>query len=86
MTPTCGSWPSARERRVEGRSARAGPRWAALGEAEQAGQLGRAGGKEGKEERPAGLEPRGSKRERGKRKRVGEKELHSNIFKFEFKI
>jgi hypothetical protein len=39
------------------------------GDAEQAGQLGCAGGKEGKEERPAGLGTRGRKRERGKRKR-----------------
>jgi hypothetical protein len=36
--------------------------WATLGEAEQAGQLGHAGGKEGKEERPAGLGPHGKKR------------------------
>jgi hypothetical protein len=77
MTSIGGSRPSVRERRGEGRSAQAGPRWTALGEADQAGQLGRAGGKDGKADRPVGLGPRGRKRERGMRKRkwAGPKEI-----------
>jgi hypothetical protein len=64
-TPTGGSRLSSRE---EGRrEVRAG--WLGRGRRKQLGQLGRAGGREGKEERPTGLGPRGRKRERGKRKR-----------------
>jgi hypothetical protein len=48
-------------------------------EASRLGQLSRAGRKGRKEERPAGLGPRGRKRERGKRKRewAGPKEKKS---------
>jgi hypothetical protein len=45
--------PAVSERKKGKRKECAG--WAVLGEAEQAGQLGRAGEKEGKEGRPAGL-------------------------------